>query len=170
MDELPLSLLGGRYVLRRAAPNDAHTVLRDLRMDDWEEWELSIQGGVPANLENSILVSDECYTIADTRTGAAHIIFGVASQASGPPTTWLLGTNSVEQDAAWLLLECRPFYLEFFSWWPHTVCYSAPHNVTHHKWLLWMGYRLAKVTPWGDAGLPFHEYVKTPPPPSTREA
>jgi hypothetical protein len=78
----------------------------------------------------------------------------------GPPHTWLLGTNQGQQVCAWILQECRSFYAEFFQRWPHTVCYSAVHNVTHHRWLEWMDYACNGEVQWGAYGLPFYEYER----------
>lgn len=123
------------------------------------EWDASIVGGVD-NLYRSIAVSKECYTVADTWGGVAHIIFGIVTEPE--PTVWLLGTNQGQRDCAWILHECREFYTEFFQRWPSTVCYTAPENVVHHRWLRWMGFKFVQAAPRGDFAKPFYEYRKEP--------
>lgn len=161
MGGLTRKLLGDNYVLRRAIPADAMTVLRDIRKDDIEEWAMSAVGGVAANLYDSIKGSKEAYTVASREDNAAHITFGVFPVGSGgPPHTWLLGTNQGQRDCYWILQECREFYREFFQRWPHTVCYSAVHNTAHHRWLEWMDYVNNGEVQWGAYGLPFYEFER----------
>lgn len=152
-----LADLGERYVIREACVGDAFSVLPDLREADRLEWAASIAGGVD-HLYESIAVSKECYAVTDVDDGVAHIIFGVVTEPE--PTVWLLGTNQGQRQAAWLLHGLREFYTEFFSRWPRLVCYSAPGNTVHHRWLQWMGFRFVRGTPRGDFGAQFYEYRK----------
>jgi hypothetical protein len=149
---------GERYVLRHSRPGDAFTILKDLRQEDRDEWDISVEGGVDVHLLGSIMGSAECYTVADTKDDSAHVIFGVFPLPE--PTTWMLGTNQGQVDCGWMLGMAREFYGDFFTRWPNTVCYSAPENAVHHRWLEWMRYRLIKATPWGPFGKLFYEYRK----------
>lgn len=137
-------------MLRPSYVGDAITVLSDLREDDRLEWLASCAGGAEENLADSIARSTECYTVSDADDLQAHIIWGVV--ADPEPTVWLLGTNQGQRDCGWILHECRSFVAEFFQRWPHTVCYSAPDNTVHHRWLQWMGFRFMRARQWG----PFH--------------
>jgi hypothetical protein len=154
----------GRYRLRSSAIRDADTVLRDIRQEDTDEWDASVEGGVEEHLGYSIMMSDECWTLADYRTDEAHVIFGVKSYAAkgrAYASTWMLGTNRSAKDATWLLQAGREFSREFFERWPLTECWSDARNTHHHRWLLWEGYAPnARSEAHGPLGLPFIHFLK----------
>lgn len=148
--------LGSRYALREAYVGDAFTVLRDLREADRLEWDASVTGGARENLALSIWGSQECYAVLSTEDDTAHIIFGVVTQPE--PTIWLLGTNQGQREASWILHQMRDFIARLFERWPSLVCYSAPENTVHHRWLLWVGFRFTGESVRGDFHRTFLEF------------
>lgn len=155
-------LNGGEFVLRDTVMEDSATVLRDIRKEDVEEWRATEDGGLMW-LPRSINESDECWTIARTSTGVAHIIFGVVQhEGQHHGTVWMLGTNEGQRMAATLFIECRGFTQAFFKRWAYTQCWSDARNTKHHEWLEWMGFKLAGTPLFGPLDYPFHHYIKEP--------
>lgn len=151
--------VAGDYFLRPSIKDDAEAIIQDLRKADLEEWAKSVAGGVPENLLTSVVISAECYTIADWEGNDPQIMFGVVN-IRPRPVTWLLGTNRAQQDAWFLMAGSAGFVAEFFKRWPSTVCYSAPENTVHHRWLGWLGYTKARALPWGDHQAEFYEFIR----------
>lgn len=148
--------VGSAYILRATVHEDTRI---EPRMEDLQEWDKSIAGGVQENLLFSIRASAECYTVAGATDNVPHIIFGVCL-AKPIPVTWMLASDVAQRDAVWITGALRPFYTGFFERWPRTVCYSAPENTIHHHWLKWLGYRHDRSLTWGDYRQEFYEFIK----------
>lgn len=151
---------GGAYILRPARPRDGKALKP--RQCDIQEWDASIAGGVSL-LPLNIHLSDEAWTIATKKAPwQPHMIFGVVTQGNPLPTTWLIGSDLAQRDAAWLLHECRQFMAEFFTRWPLSECFSDARNTEHHRWIKWLGYSLVTIKRMGPKTMPFHHYRKEP--------
>lgn len=151
-------MLGKNYMLRSTRKGDVAILPR---AEDCREWEFSVQGGVAGNLEKSIQVSTECWTIAAAANGWPHIIFGVA-RAAPRAVTWLLASDIGQRDAWWLMGAMQEFTDGLFKRWPRTVCYSAVENTVHHRWLEWLQYKRTRSLPWGPYHHEFIEYIREP--------
>jgi len=126
----------GAYSIVRADIRDAGFI--SPRLCDVQEWEASIEGGI-ANLGFCIGASEDAWTF--WRDQRAQMILGVVTEGNAMPTTWLIGTDKAQEDAQWLLQDCREFIEAFFKRWPQTECFCDERNEAHHRWVRWLGYR-----------------------------
>lgn len=151
--------VGSKYVIRKSVRQDAWFILQSIRKEDIEEWAASVTGGI-ANLENSVVTSTECWTVADLQ-GLPVMIFGVVD--GDVPTTWAVATHEAELNAIWMWKEAAVWIADFFKRWPNTQCLSDDRNTVHHRWLEWLGYELQDVVSFGPFCFPFRYYLKESP-------
>jgi hypothetical protein len=151
-----MTRVGSVYLLRPSRPEDARAIIPSVRPVDKDEWDASEPGGLE-HLEASIQAADECWTLAKACSPMEPQVIGGVSHGR---VCWLLGTALAEQDAFWLQADTRAFWHGLFARWPYLECWSDARNVTHHRWLTWLGFRLHAVEPWGHLGLPFHHFIR----------
>lgn len=156
-----MNALGNDYILRRSVCWDAWSMMQDVRQADLDEWAKSLKGGLQGHLWDSVLLSDEAWTVMDDRDRSCHLMYGVVGVGKGcPAITWMVATNRAQMDALWLCARLRPYYTEFFKQWPLTECFSAPENIVHHRWLQWLGYHHARTLSWGAYGHNFFHFKR----------
>jgi hypothetical protein len=154
--------IGSSWTLEPAEVSDIAAMIADVRPEDVEEWDASVEGGL-AQLPNAIQDSQkhgEVWCIKHFE-GTADIMWGVAEFGGCPAVVWLLGTLRGQENAFWMLAECREFYEAFFKRWPDTICWSDERQEVHHRWLEHMGYQHILTQPYGPYGYPFRVYRRT---------
>lgn len=150
--------VGESLILRNATEEDGVTILGEIRQEDIEEWNASIEGGI-CWLRDSIRQSTEAVSLVDKATGHPIVIFGVIPRDRLPTDIWMVASvfGPPRAMVAWHL--CIDWIEGFWRRWPDVHCWSDARNLVHHRWLEWLGFqRGPRDRPWGHLGLPFHYY------------
>lgn len=133
------------------------------RQEDIDEWEASFDGGIEANLEDSIrssLIYGECLTVEDGASNLPLVIVGALPDAHGTVHTWMVMAEGSEPKALAMMYHHKHEVDGFFERWPNTVCYSHEQNLVHHRWLLYVGYRRMEAVVAGPKNATFFTFVK----------
>ena len=151
--DLPLKL-GDTLILRRATEDDALQILGDIRDEDVEEWEASVEGGI-FWLENCMKQSQEAVTLADRASDVPLVIFGCIEREKLPADIWMVASvfGPARANVGWYL--AIDWINEFWERWPDVHCNSDARNLVHHRWLHWLKFDRGPQRPWGIQGKDF---------------
>jgi hypothetical protein len=154
-----------RFFVRDAIEKDAISMQKVARLEDRQEWQISVVGDFQENLRQSIRhcrKHGEVKVVIDSVTFEPMMLGGAQPQAHDPSIilTWLVVSHKCMAWALTFMKDYREDLEGFFGRWPKTECYSDSRNVVHHRWLRYLGYEEVEEVLWGPYDLPFLHFRK----------
>jgi Protein of unknown function (DUF2833) len=140
--------------VRTATADDAAELAISMRDDDLRELAIGGSPGPYEALLRGIVNSDEAYTLIG-KHGEVAAMGGVVGLSPVIGSPWMLGADTIEDIAIPFLRLSRAHLHAAHTRYPHLYNQVWEGNVTHIRWLKWLGFTVSEAPKDRPHFLPF---------------
>lgn len=99
------------------------------------------------------------HTLCASVDGTPIAIFGVLETSEGDGSAWLVATEGLMNVPVRLLVQARRFIKAFLLEFPRLRTIVWEENISHIRWVEWLGFKKQNTIPYGTNGELFHIFI-----------